>query len=520
VPQVVSKESLQTLLQTRFGLPDFRKGQLDILISILSGRDALAVMPTGGGKSLCYQLPSLFHEGIVVVISPLIALMEDQVRLMTKLGIPAACLHSGQEHKDKQRAFGELKRHEHFILYVSPERVQKPGFAEWVKGQPISLFAVDESHCVSQWGPDFRKDYYKLHLLRELRPDVPILALTATATPQVLKDIVKQLHLREPDRHIHGFYRPNLYYQVESCENDNEKTNLLCQALRQFPEGRVLIYCGTRKQTEYLYTELGSEFAGVGYYHAGLGAEERSRIQKDYGEGRIRVLAATNAFGMGIDHPDVRLVVHYQMPANVEGYYQEMGRAGRDGADSTCLLLYSKRDKGLHAYFIQQSEADKASIDRRWRALETMVQFAEGGECRHAGILTYFKDSFRMKACGHCDTCLPKSPRRVLWPSPSFTPVPIQKKGKGKAKGKGKTPSDVELSSEEEVRAEVLRAWRKAYAEEKDIPAFLVFSNKTLQDLARKNPRTLADLEEIYGIGEHKVEHLGGLILEQLAQCS
>ncbi len=512
---------LSDLLQGRFGLPSFRKGQREIIESVLAGRDALAVMPTGGGKSLCYQLPALFKPGIVVVISPLIALMEDQVRSLASLGVPAACLHSGQSWETKQQAFAAIKQAAHFLLYVSPERVQKPGFATWIKQQTVSLFAIDESHCVSQWGPDFRKDYYRLDLLRELRPDVPILALTATATPQVLGDIVKQLHLRTPDRHIHGFYRPNLYYQVETCENEGEKISRLMTAIRQFSEGRVLIYCGTRKQTELVCAELGSEFTGLGYYHAGLEAEERTRIQGDFASGKIRVLAATNAFGMGIDHPDVRLVAHFQMPANVESYYQEMGRAGRDGKNSTCLLLYSKRDKGLHSYFIQQSEADPASIKRRWRALDTMIQYVEGGECRHAGILTYFKDSFRMKACGHCDICDPNSSRRVqpLTPSQLVVTRTASPKSRTIAKVKDAADADAPLTSEEELRSEVLKEWRKQYAEDNDVPAFLVFSNKTLRDLARKNPQCLQDLEKVYGIGEHKIEHLGALILEQLAHC-
>ncbi len=506
---------LNLILHDRFGLKSFRKGQKEIIESVLAGKDALAVMPTGGGKSLCYQLPAVSKPGIVVVISPLIALMEDQVRGMEKIGVPAACLHSGQTFESKKKSFAELKQEDHFLLYVSPERVQKPGFAAWAKTQKISLFAIDESHCVSQWGPDFRKDYYKLDLLRQIRPDVPILALTATATPEVLRDIVKQLGLRTPDRHIHGFYRPNLYYQVETCQGEEEKIRWLSRAVKQFPTGRILIYCGTRKQSEAVCEALSQEFSGIGFYHAGLDADERLRLQNEFAAGTIRVLAATNAFGMGIDHPDVRLVAHYQMPANVEGYYQEMGRAGRDGEPSTCLLLYAKRDKGLHSYFIQQSEADKDSINRRWRALDTMVQFVEGGECRHAGILTYFKDAFRMKACGHCDICDPKSPRRVLPPEFSAT----QSAPKTKRKAAKSADFDAPLSSEEEVRMEVLKAWRKEYAEEHDIPAFVVFSNKTLRDLAKKNPRTREELSRVYGIGDHKLDHLGSLILEQLESC-
>ena len=381
---------LKRLLKEKFHLSSFRIGQQEVILSLLNRHDAIAVMPTGGGKSLCYQLPALYSKGIVVVISPLIALMKDQVRGLQSLGIPSGSLHSGQTHPEKLKVFSEMRSAEHYILYVSPERVQKPGFAEWAKKQPISAFAIDEAHCISQWGPDFRPDYSRLSLLRSIRPDIPILALTASATPEVLRDIIKQLELKKPDQHVHGFYRPNLYYQVEVCADTPVKISWLRQALLQTPKGRILIYCGTRKQSEGLTTELGMEFPDMGFYHAGMSTDERNRIQKDYETGKIRILAATNAFGMGVDHPDVRLVAHFQMPSHVESLYQEMGSAGRDGKDSTCLLLYSKKDKGLHSYFIQQSDASSAIVNRRWRALDIITQFAEGGECRHSGILTYF----------------------------------------------------------------------------------------------------------------------------------
>jgi len=511
---MTSKIAVTEVLQNRFGLDAFRRGQLEIISSILNKQDTLAVMPTGGGKSLCYQLPALCQVGVTLVISPLISLMRDQVQALQSKGIPAGCIHSGMTMAERRNVFNDMGKHESFILYLSPERVQKDGFSSWYKNTEVSLIAIDEAHCVSQWGHDFRPDYGRLTLLRELKPKVPILASTATATPQVLGDISKQLTLEKPAHHIYGFYRPNLYYQVEICDGEAEKLVLLHSALSQSMEGKVIIYCGTRKKCEELHDQLSEQFSGMDFYHAGLSSEDRNEVQDRYEKGETRILLATNAFGMGIDHPDVRLIVHFNMPANIESYYQEIGRAGRDGRHSTCLLLYAKKDKGLQSFFIMQSKAPPWIKSIKWNTLEAMVQYSEGGECRHEEILTYFRDEQRITGCGHCDTCAPTSERKIRRLRASILRKSVRSP-KEKKKSKKKDLASP-LTDEETSRMKVMKQWRLEYARAKDIPAFLVFSNKTLDDLARRNPHSMDQLQNVYGIGPQKIEAFGEELIEVL----
>lgn len=502
---------LPHLLKQNFLLPSFRKGQLEIIRSILAKKDVLAVLPTGGGKSLCYQFPAVYLRQLVIVISPLIALMKDQVASLQKMGIPSGSLHSGQSDADKRAIFSEIGQGGLYILYLSPERVQKEGFQKWIQHRSIGLFAVDEAHCVSQWGHDFREEYSQLSILKQLRPDVPILALTASATPTVLDDVAKNLKLVKPERMVHGFYRPNLYYQVEACSDEESKSLLLLQAIRQTPTGRILIYCGTRRVTEEVAGFLQQSFQGVGYYHAGISSDARTKTQKAYSAGELRILVATNAFGMGIDQPDVRLVVHFQMPSTIDALYQEMGRAGRDGLPSTCLMLYSKKDKGLQSYFIDSSDAPKAIKSLRWRNLEALVNYSEGSECRHSEVLTYYKDSQRIQNCGHCDSCDAESVRKIQKPvkAPALALTKTRKANK-------KNKSEVVMDHSQEIRFEALRKWRKSKAAELDVPAFVVFSDQTLRQLAVKNPQKLEDLEDIHGIGEAKLEKFGWDLLAEL----
>ncbi len=489
-----------------FGLSTFRPGQAEIISAVLAKKDVLAILPTGGGKSLCFQYPAVEMKQLVIVISPLIALMKDQVASSQRFGIPAGCLFSGQSDQDKRQVFADINKGGTYILYLSPERAQRDGFQRWILGREIALFAIDEAHCVSQWGHDFRAEYGLLGVLKTLRPDVPMLALTASATPVVIKDIAKTLKLVNPEKMVHGFYRPNLYYQVETCTNQDSKLRYLIQALNQNPEGRILVYCGTRKMTEEVAEALEVQFSKVGFYHAGLSTENRTNIQDQFAQGEIRILIATNAFGMGIDHPNVRLVVHFQMPANIDALYQEMGRAGRDNGPSTCLLLYAKKDKGLQSYFIQNSDAPTSIVSARWRNLEALVGYCEAGECRHSEILSYYQDSQKLLTCGHCDTCIPNSDRKIQVPVIAMV---VKRRKSAKADSQN-------LSQVEEEIFQKLRAWRKTKAQELKTAAFVVLSDQSLRDIAVKRPQDLAGLSNVYGIGEAKLERYGEEILREL----
>jgi ATP-dependent DNA helicase RecQ len=518
------EKSYETVLHERFKLAEFRLGQKEIIQSVIEKRDVVAVLPTGGGKSLCYQFPAVYLNKLVIVISPLIALMKDQVSGLQRVGIPAGCLHSAQTDAEKKDVFRRLHVGGAFVLYLSPERAQKEAFHKWIEKRDIALFAIDEAHCVSQWGHDFREEYGQLKFLKNIRPDVPALALTASATPVVLQDVEKRLEFNAAERHVHGFYRPNLYYQVESCMDETAKYSLLEQAVKQTPKGRVIVYCGTRRSTEEVSDRLNRlGFKKVGFYHAGLSADDRNKTQDAYGAGEIRILVATNAFGMGVDHPDVRLVVHFQMPSNIDSLYQEMGRAGRDGVPSTCLMLYSKKDKGLQSFFIQQSHAPNEIKKSRYDTLEALVSYSEGGECRHAEILTYYHDSQRIESCGHCDSCLPDSDRKVQRPvtagaAHAGEDAVVRTRKRKAAKKKEAVVAEEGMSGLQKVQFNALKDWRKLKAKELDMPAFMVFSDRTLREIVSANPKSQDQLRQIHGIGDRKFEAFGAEIIRTLGE--
>ncbi|MCU0785326.1 MAG: RecQ family ATP-dependent DNA helicase [Verrucomicrobia bacterium] len=383
-------DRLHPLLKQYFGFTSFRPLQEEIIHDALAGKDVFAVLPTGGGKSLCFQLPALARPGLTVVVSPLIALMKDQVDALQAAGVPATFLNSSLAAGESRPRLRGLHNGEFRLLYVAPERLMLSGFLEDLKRWNVNLFAIDEAHCISEWGHDFRPEYRQLSTLRTQFPDVPMMALTATATERVRGDIVTQLHLREPRCYVASFNRPNLTYRVSAKSGSYEQ---ILNFTRARPRESGIIYCQARKTTESLASKLTADGVPAAPYHAGLTAGERSKNQDAFLRDEVRIVCATIAFGMGINKPNVRFVIHYDLPKNIEGYYQETGRAGRDGLPSECLLLFSPGDRVKQSRFIDEKPDPKEREIARAQ-LEQIVHYAEVASCRREFLLGYFGEKF------------------------------------------------------------------------------------------------------------------------------
>ena len=605
-------------LKYYFGHSQFRQGQEALIDAILSGRDVLGIMPTGGGKSLCYQIPALVLEGVTVVISPLISLMKDQVTALSEAGIQAAYLNSTLTPQQMQLVYQRAREGAYQLLYVAPERLDTAEFSALVEQISVPLVAVDEAHCISQWGQDFRPSYLSIATFVQRLPRRPVVAaFTATATGEVQEDIVRLLELREPLRIVTGFDRPNLFFDVR---RPKQKTPVLIRLIQERQDKSGIVYCATRSAVERLCKNLCAKGVAATRYHAGLDEEERRQNQDDFQFDRKTVMVATNAFGMGIDKSNVGFVIHYHMPKSLEAYYQEAGRAGRDGEPADCILLYSNGDVETAKYLIENSGNDLLTQEeqddirqRDYDRLNAMVGYCKTTRCYRSYILSYFGQN-APASCGNCGNCkgdyenrditvhaqmilscilrirqrigyyvgktlvtqtlqgsknrrvldmglddlstyglLPKTSAREILDEiecleqegylrtnpehqtlePSQTASAILFEGKkvsmpvrvdriqeetGDGRKGSKKAAAGELPEDAKGLYNVLKALRMKLAQEQDVPAYIVFSNATLTDMAVKAPSTMPEFLGVSGVGEVKAEKYGDAFLNAIAQ--
>ena len=593
------------LLQRVFGYGEFRPGQEDLIDGVLSGRDVFGVMPTGGGKSMCYQLPALMLPGITLVVSPLISLMQDQVMALKSAGISGAYINSSLNENQMRAVYRNLMAGRYKIVYIAPERLDYPGFENLASKLSISFVAVDEAHCISQWGQDFRPSYLRIVNFIDSLPKRPVVgAFTATATQQVREDVERILRLKDPVRVVTGFDRPNLYFEVRSPQY-KEKELLRLLAERKRKSG--IVYCATRKNVETVCQKLCDQGYAATRYHAGLSEQERSENQESFLYDRKTVMVATNAFGMGIDKSNVSFVIHYNMPKSLEAYYQEAGRAGRDGAEAECILLYSSTDVRTALFLIEHGTeneelepADRETIRRQDLArLESIQGYCKTKDCLRGYILEYFGQK-HPQICGNCGNCsgcfentdMTREAQMILscvkrvhdklgyWVGANLivnvlrgTQIKrvlelglndlstfgllkgvsrseiqamidhLEAEGYLKRQTEHQTLALTAMSSlvlyqgqivQRKVRKEpredtsvsegltgeqtdlfgVLKELRSKLAREAGVPAYVVFSNATLTDMARKKPTTMSDFRRVSGVGEIKAAWYGSAFLD------
>jgi len=591
--------SLQHTLKTVFGFSTFRAPQQEVIERVVAGEDVFLVMPTGGGKSLCYQIPALHRDGLAIVVSPLISLMKDQVDALLANGVRAACFNSSLSPAETGRVSRQMEKGELDLLYVAPERLMQPEFLERLNGLKLALFAIDEAHCISQWGHDFRPDYVKIGRLRGLFPAVPIVAMTATADPETRKDIIRQLGIDQASVYVAGFDRPNITYTVIP---KHKPLAQLLSFLNSRRDEAGIVYALSRKRVEQVTERLRSAGFDAAAYHAGLPDEERCRVQDAFRRDDLRIVVATVAFGMGIDKPNVRFVVHYDLPKSVESYYQETGRAGRDGLPSEALMLFGMGDVMTARSLIENSDnAERVRIELQ--KLNAMVSYAEALTCRRRALLAYFGDQ-REQNCDNCDICNDPPQRfdateaakkalscvyrvgerfgarhvidvlrgakgqRIMdlrhnklstygigaelsvveWDNimrqlihlgylvqdfSRFGALGLSQAARPVLRGETQVilgrPRDVARVEEKTSRRgipkegangalfEALRVLRKQLADAASVPPFVVFSDATLVEMCRKQPRDERELLMVSGVGNQKLKRYGAQFLEVIA---
>lgn len=504
---------MKETLKKYFGYDEFRPLQKEIIEKVLQGKDCVVLMPTGGGKSLCYQLPALMLNGLTIVISPLISLMKDQVDALCLNGVPASLINSSIGPKKIRQTMEQAQEGALKILYVAPERFSTPGFEDFLRTLKISLIAVDEAHCISEWGHDFRPDYRNLQQLRFKFPKTPIIALTATATQKVRQDIINQLALDNPEIFISSFNRPNLSYEVLPKKDSFES---IISLLASYRNESAIIYCFSRNDTEKLARDLNDYGFLAAPYHAGLSAKDRKENQDKFIHDEIKIIVATIAFGMGIDKPDVRLVIHHSLPKSVEGYYQETGRAGRDGLPARCVLLYSYGDKFKHEFFISKIE-DEDSQEKARRKLDEMVHYSNLFGCRRHFLLNYFNENYHQKNCGNCDRCIEfATPQAQLQTRKEYL-IPARKEYLEPIKVI-QVEEPAKNDSFDALLFEKLRLLRLDQARQLSIPAYMVFGDASLKHMVNKLPQTNADFLKIPGVGQKKLYQFGKVFMSAIGQ--
>jgi ATP-dependent DNA helicase RecQ len=507
------------VLKEVFGYPSFRPGQTEIIQAVMAGRDCLGVMPTGAGKSVTYQIPARLLGGVTLVISPLISLMKDQVDAMGELGVRATYLNSSLDAAERSRRVARLRAGEFELLYAAPEGIDA-SVGSLLDSLDLKLIAVDEAHCISEWGHDFRPSYRNLAGLKQRFNGIPILALTATATPRVKNDIASQLALKDPFDVRGSFYRPNLHlYAVKKGQGDGVR-DMILKLVRARRGEAGIIYCLSRKAAEATAEFLAGRGVRASAYHAGLTSEQRASTQEKFNRDDLDVVCATIAFGMGIDKSNVRFVIHRDMPRSIEGYYQEIGRAGRDGAPADCVLFYSWADVISLDRLIENSDAPDAEVsDQQRRAVRRMFDLADGAACWWRRLAGYFAED--TEACGEsCGNCL----ERDIVASARAVPEAGRKRDQSKARAASEEALPAEPSMPGTLSAsglfESLRALRKRLADERQVPAYVVFSDRTLQAMAVRKPRTPHEFLEVHGVGQKKLEEYGDVFLAEIRrQC-